>query len=97
MNSALLRDVPVGATVRLVCGACKLKQTLTAKKAERAHAVGPARPDVPPGQLVQPHDHQHEGYVGQVVSRKVKSYGRSAAAIEKAARGPFSETRRSVP
>ncbi len=96
VNSALLRDVPVGATVRLVCRACKLKQTLTAKKAGGLTLSALRGRTLRRGSsfsltITKP------GYVGQRISRKVKSYGRSAAAIEKAARGPFSETRRSVP
>ena len=93
INSAILRDVPVGASVRLVCGSCKLRQTLTAKKAGGLTLSALRGRKFRRGSsfsltITKP------GYVGQVLARKVKSYGRSDAAIRNAARGPFSETRR---
>jgi hypothetical protein len=95
LNSAILRDIPVGATVKLACGACKLKQTLTASKSTvtlsklrgkklrrgAAFSVTITKADS----------------VGQVLTRTVKAYGRSRPAVKKAAKAPFSEQRRCIP
>jgi hypothetical protein len=95
LNSAILRDVPAGATVRLVCGPCHGNQTITTKKAGgvtlsklRGHTF--RRGTGFSLTITKP------GYVGQALSRAVKRYGRSAKAIRQAARGPFNEVRRCI-
>jgi hypothetical protein len=95
LNSAILRDVPVGATVRLVCGPCKGNQTVTAKRAggvtlSKLRGRKFRRGDAFSLTITK------AGYVGQVLTRTVKRYGRTDRAIRQAARGPFSETRRCI-
>jgi hypothetical protein len=96
LNSALVRDVPVGATVRLVCGRCTGNQTVTAKRAggvtlSKLRGRKFRRGDAFSLTITKP------GYVGQALTRTVKRYGRTDKAIRQAARGPFSEIRRCVP
>ncbi|MDA0168169.1 VCBS repeat-containing protein [Solirubrobacter taibaiensis] len=96
LTSATLRDLPAGgATVKITCKTCKISQTVTAKKATltlsklrnkklrrgASFTVTVSKP----------------GYNGLTFSRKVKNYGRTKAALRKAVRAPFSETRRCVP
>jgi len=95
ITSATLRGVPSGATVRLDCRPCHIKQKLTAKGNTRT--------------LVRLRDKRlrrgqtftvtitKSGFTGRVITRRVKRYGRSRAAIEGAARNPFTETVRCIP
>jgi hypothetical protein len=84
-----------GAKVRLVCRACRLKQTLTPRSAKltlrklldrrlRRGTVFTVRITAP-------------GAIGQVISRRVKDYGRRRADILRAARDPFVRKRRCIP
>jgi hypothetical protein len=95
LNSAVLRDVPVGATVRLACGPCKGNQTVVAKKAvvtlSKLRGSKFRRRASFSLTITKP------GYVGQALTRTVKRYGRTDKAIRQAARGPFSEVRRCIP
>ena len=96
LTSATLRDLPAGgATVKITCKTCKINQTVTAKKATltlsklrnrklrrgASFTVTVSKP----------------GYSGLTFTRKVKSYGRTKAALRKAVKAPFSETRTCVP
>jgi hypothetical protein len=95
LNSAILRDVPVGATVKLACKACKVKQTLTAKRSavtlSKLRGKKLRRGAAFSVTITKP------GSVGQVLTRTVKRYGRSRPAIKKAAKAPFREQRRCIP
>jgi hypothetical protein len=96
LTSATLRDLPAGgATVKITCKTCKINQTVTAKKATltlsklrnkklrrgASFTVTVSKP----------------GYSGLTFTRKVKNYGRTKAALRKAVKAPFSETRTCVP
>jgi hypothetical protein len=95
ITSATLRGVPVGATVRLVCRPCRIKQTLTAKGNTRT-LVRLRNKKLRRGQTFTV-TITKGGLVGRVITRKVKRYGRTDPAIERAARRPFTETVRCVP
>ena len=95
LNSAILRDVPVGATVRLACGPCKGNQTVVAKKA--AVTLSKLRGSKFRRRTSFSVTITKAGSVGQVLTRTVKRYGRTDKAIRQAARGPFSEVRRCIP
>ncbi|RKQ87207.1 VCBS repeat protein [Solirubrobacter pauli] len=95
LNSARLRDLPIGARVRVYCKPCKVSQTLTAKKStlsltklvnkrlkrRATFTVAISRP----------------GWNGLTFTRKVRNYGRTKKALRKAVKAPFTETRRCVP
>ena len=95
LNSAILRDVPVGATVKLVCSSCKVKQTLTTKKSSvtLSKLMGKKLRRGASFEVTI----TKAGSIGQVLTRKVKRYGRSKAAVKKAAKAPFGEQRRCIP
>jgi hypothetical protein len=95
ITSATLAGVPAGATVRLVCRPCHVKQTLTARGNTRT-LVRLRNKRLRRGQTFTV-TITKRGLVGRVITRKVKRYGRSRAAIERAARRPFTETVRCIP
>jgi hypothetical protein len=95
ITSATLRGVPPGAAVRLDCRPCHIKQTLTAKGNTRTLArLRDKR--LRRGQAFTV-TITKSGYAGRVITRRVKRYGRSRAAIERAARNPFTEAVRCIP
>ena len=95
ITSATLHDVPVGAKVRLVCKPCGIRQTITAKrKPLRLAKLRDRR--LRRGQKVTV-TITKRGFVGRVITRKVKRYGRTRAAVERAARRPFTQTHRCIP
>jgi hypothetical protein len=92
LTSAVLRDLPAGgATVKVACRACKLSQTIAAKrptltltklrdrrlKRGASFTVTVSKP----------------GHRGLVFTRTVKRYGRSKAALRRAVKAPFREAR----
>jgi hypothetical protein len=95
ITSATLRGVPTGAKVRLVCRPCHIKQTLTAKGNTRTLARLRNK-RLGRGQTLTV-TITKSGLVGRVITRKVKRYGRTRAAIKRAARRPFTETVRCIP
>jgi Concanavalin A-like lectin/glucanases superfamily len=95
ITSATLRGVPAGATVRLVCRPCRIKQTLTARGNTRT-LVRLRNKRLRRGQAFTV-TITKSGLVGRAITRKVKRYGRTRAAIERAARRPFTETVRCIP
>lgn len=85
----------IARPVRLVCRPCRVKQTLTPKGHTRT-LVRLRGKRLRRGQtltvtITKP------GLVGRVITRKVKRYGRTRAAIERAARRPLTETVRCIP
>jgi hypothetical protein len=95
ITSATLHDVPVGAKVRLVCKPCGIRQTITAKRNPLRLAKLRDR-RLRRGQKVTV-TITKRGFVGRVITRKVKRYGRTRAAVERAARRPFTQTHRCIP
>jgi hypothetical protein len=95
LNSAILRDVPVGAKVKLACSACRVKQTLTTKKSTLT--LSKLRGKKLRRGAAFSVTITKAGSVGQVLTRTVKAYGRSKPAVKKAAKAPFSEQRRCIP
>lgn len=95
ITSATLRGVPTGAKVRLVCRPCHVKQTLTANGNIRT-LVRLRNKRLSRGQTLTV-TITKSGLVGRVITRRVKRYGRTRAAIKRAARGPFTETVRCIP
>jgi hypothetical protein len=95
ITSATLNDVPVGAKVRLVCKPCGIRKTINAKRNPLRLAKLRDR-RLRRGQKVTV-TITKPGFVGRVITRKVKRYGRTRAAIERAARRPFTETQRCIP
>ena len=95
ITSATLVNVPIGAKVRLVCRSCRIRQTITAKRGTLTLARLRNK-RVRRGQTVTV-TITKRGYVGRVITRKVKRYGRTRAAVERAARRPFTETVRCIP
>jgi hypothetical protein len=95
ITSAKLLNVPTGAKVRIVCRPCRIRQTITAKR--NTMTLGRLRNKrVRRGQRVTV-TITKRGYVGRVITRKVKRYGHTRAAVERAARRPFTETVRCIP
>ena len=95
LNKPTLNRVPVGATVRLACRACRVGQTLTAqntrvplKKLNGRRLRKGASFTITITKV---------GYIGQVVTRTVRRYGRSSADLKRAAKDPFKERRRCIP
>ncbi|MDA0180219.1 VCBS repeat-containing protein [Solirubrobacter phytolaccae] len=95
LTSVKLRDAPIGSRVRIYCKPCKVSQTLTTKaktvtltklrnKKLKRKATFTVTVTAP-------------GYNGMTLTRKVKNYGRSRAALRKAVKAPFIEGRRCVP
>jgi hypothetical protein len=95
ITSATLVNVPIGAKVRLVCRSCRVTQTITAKRNTVA-LIGLRNKRVRRGQKVTV-TITKGGSVGRVITRTVKRYGRTRAAVERAARRPFTETVRCIP
>jgi hypothetical protein len=93
LNSATLRDLPVGgATVKLYCKTCKVSQTIRTTK--RTLTLTKLRGSRLKRKATFTVSVSRPGYSGLTVSRKVKDYGRTKAALRKAVKAPFSETRR---
>ncbi len=96
LDSATVKDIPAGATVKVTCGTCKRKSlTLTAKKTtltlSKLRGAKLKRGKTFTVTITKP------GYVGLSMTRKVKNYGRTLKALKKAVKAPFSETRGCVP
>ena len=96
LDSASLKDLPAGATVKITCSTCKTKSlTLTAKKStltlSKLRGAKLRRGKTFTVTITKP------GYVGLSMTRKVKNYGRTLKALKKAVKAPFSETRGCVP
>jgi hypothetical protein len=95
LTLAVLKAVPVGATVRVSCAPCHLGQTLTANRGiVRLKKLAGRR--LPRGRsftiMVM-----KAGYIGQVVTYTVKPYGHTRADWRRAAQEPFSELHRCIP
>jgi len=95
ITSAVLSGVPAGAKVRLVCRPCRVRQTLTATSNTRTL-----------NRLVDKRLRRGEkltvtitkgGLIGRAITRTVKRYGRTRAAVQRASRRPFKETVRCIP
>ncbi len=96
LTSATVKGLPKGgATVKIICKACHLSQTVKVKKTS-ATLSKLRNKKLKRGAsfsitITKP------GYVGQQVTRKVKNYGHSKKELEKARRDPFNESSRCVP
>jgi hypothetical protein len=95
ITSASLVNVPTGAKVRIICRPCRIKQTITAKRRTRGLARLPNK-RLRRGQKLTVRITKR-GFIGRVITRKVKRYERSRAGVERAARRPFTETVRCIP
>ncbi|QEC49521.1 VCBS repeat-containing protein [Baekduia soli] len=98
LTSAVLSEIPAGTTVRVSCATCKLKSKLKklTVKGTKVTVTGLRNKRLRRGAtfsitITKP------GYVGQVLSRTVRRYGKSASAIRRAAADPFTEKTRCVP
>ena len=92
LNSATLRDLPAGgATVKVYCKTCKVSQTIRTTK--RTLTLTKLRSKKLRRKATFTVSVSRPGYSGLTFSRKVKSYGRTKAALRKAVKAPFSETR----
>ncbi|MDA0180221.1 VCBS repeat-containing protein [Solirubrobacter phytolaccae] len=96
LNSATLRDLPAGgSTVKVSCKACKVSQTIKAKKTTLS------LPKLVDKRLKRGATFtvtiSKPGWNGLTFTRKVKQYGRTKKALRKAVKAPFSETRKCVP
>ncbi|MDA0180220.1 VCBS repeat-containing protein [Solirubrobacter phytolaccae] len=94
INSARLRDVPVGARVRIFCKTCKVSQTLTAKA--KTVTISKLRDKRLKRKATFTVTITAPGHNGLTFTRKVKNYGRTKKALRKAVKAPFVETRRCV-
>ena len=93
LNSATLRDLPAGgATVKVYCKTCKVSQTIRTSK--RTLTLTKLRGSRLKRKATFTVSVSRPGYSGLTFSRKVKNYGRTKAALRKAVKAPFSETRR---
>lgn len=93
LNSATLRDLPVGgATVKVYCKPCKVSQTIRTTK--RTLSLAKLRGKHLKRRAAFTITVTRPGYNGLLFARKVKNYGRGKAALRKAVRAPFTETRR---
>ncbi|MDA0168172.1 VCBS repeat-containing protein [Solirubrobacter taibaiensis] len=93
VNSATLRDLPAGgATVKVYCKTCKVSQTIRTTK--RTLTLTKLRGKRLKRKATFTVTVSKPGYNGLTFSRKVKNYGRTKAALRKAVKAPFSETRR---
>ena len=96
LTSATVKGLPKGgATVRIICKACHLSQTVKVKKTS-ATLSKLRNKKLKRGAsfsitITKP------GYVGQQVTRKVKNYGHSKKELEKARRDPFNESSAAFP
>jgi hypothetical protein len=95
IGSAALVHVPIGAKVRLVCRPCRIRQTITARRRTHTHArlsnKRLRRGQTLTVRITKP------GFVGRVITRKVKRYGRTRAARERVAPDPFTDRVRCIP
>jgi Concanavalin A-like lectin/glucanases superfamily len=95
ITSATLMHVPAGAKVRLVCRACRIKQTITSKR--RTRTLARLRNErLRRGQKLTV-TITKRGFIGRVITRKVRRYERTPVGIRRAARRPFTEKVRCIP
>lgn len=90
-----LRNLPRGARVRLRCGSCKVRQTLTAKRStldlRRLRGKRVRRGASFTVRVTQ------TGFVGQDLKMTLRRYGHTRAEFRRIARRPFKTTRRCIP
>ena len=93
LNSATLRDLPAGgATVKITARPARsARRSARTSRRSRCPSCATSRLRARPSFTVTV---SRPGYNGLTFSRKVKNYGRTKAALRKAVKAPFSETRR---
>ena len=85
-------------TVKITCKTCKLNQTVTAKKADALTLSKLRNKKSRRGSVVHGLTAVQAWLQrAHLLTRKVKNYGRTKAALRRAVKAPFSETRTCAP